>query len=149
MTSYTEQALDTLRHKGFRITKPRRLVVEMLDKTNKALSAYELKDLLDASGESVDTVSVYRILECLEENHLIHRVLQTGKVRKCSLESEDHCTLHQNEHCHHLLICQKCNTIEEVHCPGVGKLLQDVEKLSNFKIQAHNMEFIGLCARCR
>jgi Fur family transcriptional regulator, ferric uptake regulator len=149
MKSYAEQALETLKDKGFRITKPRRLVVELLDTANKPLSAYEIKDLLVSQDEKVDTVSVYRILECLEENHLIHRVLATGKVRKCSLEHEEHCHLSQEEHCHHLLICEKCQATEEVHCPGTAELVKELEKLSNFQIRSHNMEFLGLCSRCR
>ena len=149
MKPYTEQALEKLKDKGFRITKPRRLVVELLDTANKPLSAYEIKDLLVLQDEKVDTVSVYRILECLEENHLVHRVLATGKVRKCSLEHEEHCHLPQEDHCHHLLICEKCQSTEEVHCPGTAELVDELEKRSNFQIRSHNMEFLGLCAQCR
>jgi Fur family transcriptional regulator, ferric uptake regulator len=146
--AYTELALDALKDKGLRITKPRRLVVEMLDRSDKALSAYEIKYLLDEEGEKIDTVSVYRILETLEEHHLIHRVLTTGKVKKCQLEHESDCHLAQEEHCHHLLICQKCDAIEEVHCPGTNSLVKELERMANFRIQSHNMEFLGLCARC-
>jgi len=148
MTAYIDLALEHLRNKGLRITKPRRLVVELLDRAKKPLSAYEIKELLDQEGEKVDTVSVYRILDCLEENKLIHRVLTSGKVKKCQLEHESECHLPQNEHCHHLLICQKCNTIEEVHCPGTDALVKELGKLANFRIQSHNMEFLGLCAKC-
>jgi Fe2+ or Zn2+ uptake regulation protein len=148
MTAYTELAIEVLKDKGFRITKPRRLVLELLDGANVALSAYEIKDKLDRLGEKVDTVSVYRILETLEETHLIHRVLTTGKVKKCQLEREETCHLHQAEHCHHLLICERCEAVEEVHCPGVETLVAALEKLAQFKIHSHNMEFRGLCARC-
>lgn len=149
MSVYTEHALELLKEKGLRITKPRRLVVELLDQTQTALSAYEIKDRLDASGERVDTVSVYRILECLEEHRLIHRVLSTGKVRKCQLDHEDDCQLHQDDHCHHLLICDKCNRIEEVHCPGTEALVKDVEHHSKFTIHRHNIEFFGICESCQ
>ena len=148
MPTYTDQALSVLKEKGFRITRPRRCVVELLDEAKAPLSAYEIKDLLDARSEKVDTASIYRILDCLEENQLIHRVLTTGKVKKCALEHEEACTLHQEEHCHHMLLCQKCNKVEEVHCPGVQTLVAELEKRSGFRIQSHNMEFLGLCAAC-
>lgn len=148
MTSYAELALEVLKNKGFRITKPRQFVIELLDKSTKPLSSYEIKDILEKEGSKIDTVSVYRILECLEENKLIHRVLTTGKVSKCALEPEDHCILHQSEHCHHLLICEQCDAIEEVHCPGTSILVKELEKYSNFQIKRHNMEFLGLCANC-
>jgi Fe2+ or Zn2+ uptake regulation protein len=148
MKPYAEHALEILKDKGLRITKPRRLVLELLELADKPMSAYEIKDLIAAQDEKIDTVSVYRILDCLEENHLIHRVLATGKVRKCSLEHEEHCHLPQEDHCHHLLICEKCQATEEVHCPGTAELVRELERLSHFKIRTHNMEFLGLCARC-
>ncbi len=145
---YTEVALHALKEKGYRITKPRRLVVEMLNTSDIALSAYEIRDRLEAEGEKVDKVSIYRILECLEENHLIHRVLMTGKVRKCQLEDEDHCHLNQADHCHHLLICEQCGFIEEVHCPGMNRIVQQVAEDAQFTVKSHHLEFLGLCQKC-
>ncbi len=147
--SYTQNALEHLKNHGYRITKPRRLVVELLDKSDTALSAYEIKDLLNQSQENVDTASIYRILECLEENHLIHRILSTGKVRKCQLDHEDTCNLEQPDHCHHFLICTRCGTVEELHCLGLDTLVQEIEFTSNFQIQAHHLEFSGLCKPCQ
>ena len=146
--TYSDLALRILKGKGFRVTRPRRLVVEILAQADEALSAYEIKDLLQDRGERVDTVSVYRIIECLEENHLVHRLLGTGKIRKCQLPHEDHCTLERTNHCHHLLICQSCGDIQEIHCLGLGALIKDVEKQARFKIKEHNLEFIGLCPKC-
>jgi len=148
MHTYRDLALHILKDKGLRITKPRRLVVDVLDKAEQALSAYDIKDLLSEQGEKVDTVSIYRIIECLEANQLVHRILTTGKVRKCQLEHEDHCQLERSNHCHHLLICQKCGDIEEIHCLGLTTVIKDVEKESHFKVREHNLEFLGLCAKC-
>lgn len=143
MSKYSEQAIATLKQKGFRITRPRMLVLELLDKAERALSAYEIKDILDESGEKVDTVSVYRILECLEENHLIHRVLASGKVMKCHLEHEE-----EDQHEHLIISCQGCGSIEEIKFPEVNKIIRRIEKLSTYKIQNHNLEFFGLCSQC-
>lgn len=149
MSSYLDHALHVLKHKGYRITQPRKHVLEILNQAKTALSAYEIKDLLDQTGDRVDTVSVYRILECLEENHLIHRLLQTGKVRKCQLEDEDHCERDEDNHCHHLLICRKCNAIEEVHCLSMAQVVAQVQQESRFRVESHHLEFIGLCQKCR
>lgn len=146
--SYAEEALRILKSRGYRITQPRRKVLEVLSKSTTALSPYEIKDLLDTAGERVDTVSIYRILECLEENHLIHRVLTSGKVHKCDLSNEEHCDLEQEDHCHHNLICRSCGAIEEVHCPGLSPLEADLAKQAGFTIEAHHLEFSGLCRKC-
>lgn len=145
---YVAEALRILKSRGYRITQPRRKVLELLSRAETALSPYEIKDLLDEAGERVDTVSIYRILECLEENHLIHRVLTSGKVHKCDLENEDHCDLDQADHCHHNLICRKCGGIEEVHCPGLAVLEAKLAKQAGFTIEAHHLEFSGLCRKC-
>ena len=149
MTTYTEQAIALLKSKGFRITRPRKLVLDLLDTAQAALSAYEIKDALDAVGEKIDTVSVYRILECLDEQGLIHRLMSSGKVKKCLLEAETHCQLHQKEHCHHLLICQQCDRIEETHCIGISAMVKKLEKQISFQIQSHHLEFTGLCQNCQ
>ncbi len=149
MSHYTKHAIAILKEQGFRITRPRKLVLELLDEAATALSAYEIKDALDAAGEKVDTVSVYRILECFDQQGLIHRVMSSGKVKKCLLEDESHCQLKQKEHCHHLLICQRCQRIEEVHCSGIDALVQSLQSQLSFKIEAHHLEFTGLCQRCQ
>lgn len=144
-SGYFEKALKILKESNFRITKPRQLVIELLDKSKEALSAYEIKNKL---GNKVDTVSIYRIIECLEEKKLVHRVLSTNKIMKCQLKHEEECNKHQEHHCHHLLICQKCNSIEEVHCAGVTSIIKKLEKDSKFKIKNHNIEFYGTCNDC-
>ena len=145
---YSEGALNALKKKGYRITKPRRLVIDLLDQSKVALSAYEIRELLQGQGEEIDQVSVYRILECLEENNLLHRVLMTGKVRKCEIDEDGPCHRDQLDHCHHLLICKNCNAINEVHCVGLTSLAQQVTEEAGFWIEDHRLEFIGLCKQC-
>lgn len=148
MSEYYEKATNVLKENSLRITKPRKLVIELLEKSKKALSAYEIKDKLDKTNKNVDIVSIYRIIECLEQNLLVHRVLSTNKVMKCQLGSEKNCSRHEEHHCHHLLICQKCNSIEEAHCTGINSVIKKLEKDSKFKIKKHNLEFYGTCSKC-
>ena len=148
MSGYADEALTVLKARGYRITKPRQRVVDLLAETSAALSPYEIKEKLDTAGTHVDTVSIYRILECLEENNLIHRVLTTGKVRRCDLEQEDHCHLEQVDHCHHNLVCRVCNAVQEVHCPGLQPLIAAVAAQSGFNIEQHHLEFSGVCRAC-
>lgn len=145
--TYTERALQLLKRRGYRLTKPRRRVLETLEGATQALSPLEIKERLDAAGEPVDTVSIYRILECLEENRMVHRVLSTGKVRKCDLDDEE--ASDPKAHCHHNLICRGCGTIEEVHCPGLSTLEATIAEAAGFAVETHRLEFGGLCRTCR
>ena len=148
MSSYTEDAIARLKERGYRITTPRRNVLELLDRLQKPVSPYEIKELLEQARVRIDTVSIYRILDCLEQNGLIHRVLSIGKYRKCDLDIEDHCRLKQAEHCHHNLVCRACGAIEELHCPDLSKLERAVSEHTGFRIEGHELEFRGLCGKC-
>lgn len=156
MSDYAQRALQTLKSKGLRITHPRQRVVALLDAACEPLSAYDIAERLEARGEKVDTVSIYRILECLADHHLIHRVLGTGKVLKCVLGPATECNAstcgphhHTHDHCHHLLICQHCHSVAEVPCPDLTALKQYVERVSAFRVKTHQLEFWGLCAQCQ
>ena len=148
MSEYIEKAINILKENDFRITNPRKLVLKLLDKSSEALSAYEIKEKLDSQGKEVDIVSIYRIIEGREKNKLIHRVLSNSKIMKCQIGQEDECHKHQEHHCHHLLICQKCGRIEEIHCAGISPIIKKVENDSHFKIKSHNLEFYGICKNC-
>ena len=68
---------------------------------------------------------------------------------KCQLKHEDECDKHhEHHHCHHLLICQKCGSIEEIHCAGINPIIKTVESHSKFKVKKHSLEFYGICSRC-
>lgn len=146
---YTERALKRLKDKGYRITLPRRRVVELLDKAEKPLTPFEIKDHLADAGEPVDLVSIYRILECLDQNGLLHRIWSSGRVLKCDLDEEHGCERQQHDHCHHSLVCRGCGRVEEVHCPDIAPLQAEIARESGYLIESHYLEFSGLCKQCR
>lgn len=148
-SGYPERALQILKARGYRLTQPRRLVLETLDVAALPLSAYEIADRIREQGERGEVASVYRILETLEENDLIHRVLASGKYAKCQLGPEADCQRHQKQHCHHSLVCRGCGRTEEFHCPGVELIEQVVVAHSSFTIERHALEFSGLCGSCQ
>lgn len=149
MDRYPEMAMARLKARGYRQTKPRRLVLEALETANKPLSPYELADAIREGGDKSDVVSIYRIMQTLEENGLVHRMVGSGKFRKCHLAPEEDCTRHQSQHCHHNLVCRVCGGIDEVHCPGMDLIEQALSAQSSFLIEGHVLEFTGLCGRCR
>jgi Fur family zinc uptake transcriptional regulator len=148
-SSYTEQALQLLQARGVRQTKPRRLVLEALESSDAPVSAYDVAGAVRRLGGVGDVVTVYRILDLLEREGLVHRLVSSGKLVKCQLGPEDACDRHQLEHCHHSLVCRSCGRIDEVHCPGVSLLAQALAAQTDFQIEGHVLEFSGLCDACR
>ena len=138
---YIDFALNRLKERGFRITRGRKLVLDALLAAERPLSPYALHDLLAGRGEKVDTVSIYRTLETLENNGIAHRVAFSGGYLPCRLE--DH------PGCHHHLICRECGVVEEVDCPGMGAVEKGAAEESHFRIERHLVEFVGLCPGCQ
>jgi Fe2+ or Zn2+ uptake regulation protein len=138
---YAEEALDLLRERGHRITRPRRLVVSVLAQQDRPLSPYDIHDMLVERSEKIDTVTIYRILDRLESYGLAHRLAHTGGFLRCRFQEHDAC--------HHHVICRDCGAIEEIHCPGMNAVERAAATESRYRIDAHYVEFLGLCAACQ
>ncbi|MEB3298437.1 MAG: Fur family transcriptional regulator [Candidatus Sericytochromatia bacterium] len=146
--AYQAHALSRLKEAGYRITTPRRRVIDLLAEAPAALSAYEIRDQLNDRGEGIDVVSIYRILECLEQNQLVHRVLSSGKYHRCIIETHEPCGLEQQDHCHHNLVCRSCGRVTEMHCPGLGDLLVRAAAAAGYALHDHQLELGGTCGDC-
>ena len=64
------------RKNGVRLTTKRKQILLSLLQAKKAMSAYELVDhYKNEQGESMPVMSVYRILNFLENEFLVHKLL--------------------------------------------------------------------------
>lgn len=148
---YTEKAWTVLKQRGLRQTEPRKQIIDALSELVGPTSAYELRDTLVERYKKADIVTIYRVLECLEANGLVHRLLtRPGGVVRCQLPPEDHC--HHTEsshHCHHVLVCQCCDGVQELHCPGVEPLIAYAQSESGYAVKTHYLEFAGFCPQCQ
>ena len=141
MPASTKRSLEKLADEGLKITKQRHLIVDLLNKSDRALSPYEMRDILKKRGIKADVVTIYRVLELLEKLSLAHKVLAFNGYIRCSTD--------QNESCHHYLLCKNCHRVDEVHGENLENVEKRIRKNYNFKIDSHYLEFIGLCANCR
>ena len=77
---------------------------------NKALSAYEIADRLGGITQtSVPAMSVYRILDFLEQQNLVHKILSMNKYAACS-----HITCKHGHSMPRLAICSRCYKVDEM-----------------------------------
>jgi len=139
--AFAEGAIELLRSRGYRITRQRRAVIALLSEACDPLMPYDIKDRLDRSGTPVDTVSVYRILSCLEENGIVHKIHTSGGYVKCHLHPDA-------DACHHYLLCRACGRVEEIPCSGLEAIERDIREAAGFRVEAHNIELTGVCAAC-
>ncbi len=134
---------------GSRWTMPRRAVLELLSRTSKHMSAKEIYATLHRMHPAIGLTTVYRTLDLLERMGMLQKLsFGTGESRY-ELTGEEKGTHH------HHLICMKCGKIidytdfldEELEL--VKKTEEELGKKHGFEILDHNIEFYGLCPKCR
>ena len=96
---------------GVKLTKRRKQVLTALVECNAAVSAYELTELCNQQGHTaMPAMSVYRILDFLEGQLLVHRLSTTNKYIACSHISCQHSHFRRPQ----FLICNDCTRVQEV-----------------------------------
>ncbi len=152
MSNYVATATEALKTAGYRMTSQRRAVLEILSAARAPLTPADLHDRVRQRGKSVDLVSVYRILETLEQNGLVHHILANNSFKACAHYQDRHEHAHgadDGEHCHHLAICTGCGRSFEFECPQLDEIAARVSRESGIRIQRHLLEFQGLCKSCK
>lgn len=143
--SIIDRAEQHCKAHGSRLTTKRKQILSSLIKSGKALSAYELIDLCrEEFGGSIPAMSVYRILQFLEDEHLVHKLNLANKYVACAHISCDH------EHSiSQFLICGGCNKVEEVSIAKatIDALQVNVEE-AGFHLISPQLEMNCMCNDC-
>jgi len=129
-----------LRRGGGRITRARRALLELIERSERPLGPRELQSLLAGEGVRMDRVSVYRNLSALLELGLLHRVVGSSAVRPCA---------EREERCHHAIVCSQCGSAREFHSGTLERALVEVRRATRYRVQGHVLELRGLCERCQ
>jgi Fur family ferric uptake transcriptional regulator len=135
-----ERWLETLLESGYRITAPRRLIVEIMASSPRALSPLEVYDIGRKEYPGLGLVTVYRTLEKLEELKLLQRVHHPAGCNMYLRAAQGH---------EHFLLCTSCGQAEYFHGDDLSTLMQTIAKRSGFKIQGHWLQLYGLCSTCQ
>ena len=135
-----ELMMATVVENGYRRTPARRAILATLAKSGGHITADDLATRVRAAFPSVGRMTVYRTLDLLCELGMLRPIHQgTGAAHYVFLSQGSH----------HHLICNRCGkTIEFDHCES-GAISQALSERYNFEIQAHLLEFFGLCQRCK
>ncbi|HEU0292354.1 MAG TPA: Fur family transcriptional regulator [Anaerolineales bacterium] len=132
--------LEQLHENGYRLTEARRVVVETVEKSPRALTPIEVYDLARRKYRALGLVTVYRTLEKLEELHLIQRVHQPMGCQAFISAGEGH---------QHLLLCQQCGQVEFFEGDDLDALTSSIARKTGYQINDHWLQLFGLCLNCR
>ena len=138
-----ERAEKHCKEQGSRLTDKRRQVLSGLLESGKALSAYELSDFCRTElGYNILPMSVYRILDFLEEQNLVHRLNLANKYVACSHIACEY-ALPQ------FLICKSCHRVEEVSLPSsVMSSIEGGAKNVGYHLARNQLELECICSDC-
>jgi Fur family zinc uptake transcriptional regulator len=126
--------------RGLRLTESRARVLEIVAESHKPVGAYDILQRLAVERGRAAPPTVYRALEFLVEQGLVHRI--------DSLNAFVACFDPERSHDAGFLICEKCRTVEEVADPSLGQAVKSAVAASGFVPRRSVVEISGLCAAC-
>lgn len=136
----TSIAESQIRATGARVTRQRVLVLDFLLGQQKSLTHHEIQAHLSKKlHEELDSVTLYRVLEWLTENELIHRIAGADQVWRFSAGAGHHA----HEHAHF-----QCTTCEQVTCFTDLALPRKIKLPEGFQTQEIDFLIKGTCANC-
>jgi Fur family ferric uptake transcriptional regulator len=130
-----------LQQSGFRVTRPRKAILEVLSQTGGSLKPEEIQQRADPFCPGIGLVTVYRTLTLLADLGCIRRV-------------------HQDDHCHgyaranlahgHHVVCRRCQQVVEfAGSEDIGAMIGQVARQTGFRIDDHLLELMGVCPDCQ
>jgi len=127
---------------GARLTPIRETVLRLIWQSHRPLGAYDIIERLsETSGQRVVPPTVYRALDFLLGQGLVHRL--------ATLNAYIGCPFPDNAHSNVFMLCRACGSVAEYSVEAIDKAIVATAERSGFAIDSQAIEVSGLCPRCR
>ena len=127
--------------RGQRLTPMRRQVLEALLASHKPLGAYEIIERLAHRGR-LAPITVYRALDFLRDNSLVHRIESRNAFLACAHDHDAAAMVA-------FLICERCGSVGEIPAAPVAQGLNAAARATGFAPKMSVVEITGICAHCQ
>ncbi|HYA04290.1 MAG TPA: Fur family transcriptional regulator [Xanthobacteraceae bacterium] len=124
-----------------RLTPMRRQVLQALLASHKPLGAYEIIERL-AQKNRPAPITVYRALEFLRDNGLVHRIESRNAFVACVHN-------HGGDDLVVFLICERCGAVGEAPGGAAAEALKASSRAAGFAPKSPLIEIAGICSHCR
>jgi len=122
-----------------RRSRQRERILQVIAETDVHPTADWVYERLKKEIPELSLGTVYRNLKVLVEQ---------GRIRKLPFGSTfDRYEANTTPHYH--LVCEKCGVVKDFEMPRYRGINRRAEKLSDFTVRRHRIDFFGLCAKCR
>lgn len=130
---------------GVKLTDKRKKILSTLLRSQTSLSAYDIvNSIRDEHKEVMPPMSVYRILDFLENENLVHKLSSTNKYVACSHIACDHA-----HDVPQFLICRQCGTVKEISIKkDIINALEASVHNAGYHLQSPQLELDCRCENC-
>ncbi|MDY6914328.1 MAG: transcriptional repressor [Planctomycetota bacterium] len=124
---------------SLRLTRQRRVILGEFRTPGVHLTPDMVYDRVRRKVPNISLSTVYRNLEILSQQGLIKKIGVTG-TQQC---------YDGGLHRHYHVRCTVCGKVSDISAKPFGDLDSVARTASNFKILGHELEFQGLCRKCK
>jgi Fur family zinc uptake transcriptional regulator len=125
-----------------KFTPIRRQVLQALLSSHRPLGAYEVIEELAKSMPRPAPITVYRALDFLMENGLVHRIESRNAFLACAHDHDESAMVA-------FLICDRCGSVGEIPAAPVAQSVSDAARTTGFAPKMSVVEITGTCAHCQ
>ena len=129
------------RERGARLTETRRHVLELIWRSHEPVGAYTLLESLSRTKRRAAAPTVYRALDFLMTQGLIHRIESLKAYVGCDYPGE---IAHGS-----FLLCTSCGQALELMDDHLDAAVEEGALSVGFSVAERTVELAGLCPRCR
>lgn len=126
--------------RGLRFTILRKRVLTLICESDQPPGAYQLLESLKHDGRSAAPPTIYRALDFLMEQGLIHRLASNNTYLACAHPQHNHEAV--------FLVCSHCGNTQEVHATGISRSVKKQAASYDFNVEHTSVEVSGVCVRC-
>lgn len=125
------------------MTRQQQAVLDCIrQRERRCATAAELTEALHRQGQRVGMTTVYRQLERLESQGLLHKILTP---EGCYYQ---YCDRTRHDGGCVLLKCERCGAITHADCSHLGELYAHLAGEHHFLVNTRKTLFYGLCGNC-
>ena len=125
-----------------KLTPIRRQVLQALLSSHRPLGAYEIIDELARSVPRPAPITVYRALDFLIGNGLVHRLESRNAFLACAHDHDAAAMVA-------FLICERCGSVGEIPASTMAQSLGAAVRAAGFAPKLSVVEITGTCAHCQ
>lgn len=135
-----EELAQALLRGGYRLTPQREAVLRVLAESDAHPSVDQIFELARQRCRSTSRATVYNTVSVLK---------QLGQVLELEFGGAGNRYDGRVPHAHAHLICTACGRIEDFERPDVERALAAAAAASGYAVNAHRLDFYGLCPSCQ